>query len=100
MAITRPATVPHEQRWPLARDGLAVVAIGLGLFLVVLLVLPAEGLVARRLRDSLWRLFGQAAFVVPMAMLLGGVGVLARTLAPDARLPYSRVVGLATLSLA
>jgi 4TM region of DNA translocase FtsK/SpoIIIE len=100
MAITRPAPVPHEQRWPLARDGVAVVAVGLGLFLMVLLVLPAEGLVARPLRDWLWHLFGQAAFVVPIAMLLGGVVVLARTLAPDARLPYSRMVGLSTLALA
>jgi hypothetical protein len=100
VAVSRPVPVVPEQRWPLARDGLAVIAVGFGLFMLVLLILPAEGRLAALTRDLLVRLFGSSAFVSPVALVLGGAVALARSLAPQATLPYTRLAGLGCLALA
>jgi hypothetical protein len=84
----------------LARDGLAVISIAVGLFLLVVLFLPGEGRVAGPLRDGLAHVFGRAAFVLPLALLLAGVVALTRSLAPNASLPHTRLIGLATLAVA
>src|SRR5215207_2615905 len=67
---------------------------------MVVLVLPAEGRLAVPMREAIGVAFGRAAFVLPLGFVLGGVLVLARSLAPEATLPYSRIVGLAVLALA
>jgi hypothetical protein len=86
-----------EQRWPLARDGLAVISIGLGLFVTALLLLPTDGRLATPVRDGLWQLLGRAALGLPVGMVLVGVLALYRSLVPSAALPTSRLLGLALL---
>jgi hypothetical protein len=87
-----------DQRWPLARDGLAVVSIGASLFLLVLLALPSEGSLAAPLRAGLWAALGRAALAIPLVLLLLGLVTLTRSVAPGAALPRARLVGLAILA--
>jgi hypothetical protein len=100
MAISPPASVASEQRWPLARDGLALVALGLGLFLIVLLIVPAEGRLGVPVREGLSYLLGSSAFLLPLALIVGGIVTLARSLAVDAPLPWTRLLGLGLLAVA
>jgi 4TM region of DNA translocase FtsK/SpoIIIE len=100
VAISRPAHVASQQRWPLARDGLAVVGVGLGLFVTVVLIVPAEGRIGVPMREGLSHLLGSSAFLLPVALILGGVVTLVHSLAPDVQLPFSRLFGLALLAVA
>jgi hypothetical protein len=81
-----------EQR---ATDALAVVALGLGCFLGVIVVLPPEGRIAGPLHEGVGRLLGHFSFLLPVALV--GLGVVA--LAPGLVRP-SRLAGMAVASLA
>jgi hypothetical protein len=81
-----------EQR---ALDGLAVVALGLGCFLGVIVVLPPEGRIAGPLHEGVGRLLGHFSFLLPLALM--GLGVV--TLAPGL-VRRSRLVGVGVVLLA
>lgn len=81
-----------EQR---AIDGLAVVALGLGCFLGVIVVLPPEGRIAGPLHEGVSRLLGHFSFLLPLALVGMGVVMLAPRL-----VKRTRLVGIAVLILA
>jgi hypothetical protein len=87
-----------EARWPLVRDGLAVLVLGLAALLAVVLLLPAEGRIARPLHDALGRLLGHSAFLLPLALVVAGSLLLVRSIRPQASLPRWRLIGLGVLA--
>ncbi|MBV9168851.1 MAG: DNA translocase FtsK 4TM domain-containing protein [Chloroflexi bacterium] len=89
----------RDERWPLVRDGAAVVALALAALCAVVLMLPSEGRVAAPLHQALVALLGQAAFVLPVALCVGGVLLLVRSVRPTLRLPRGRIVGLCVLAI-
>jgi hypothetical protein len=92
--------VGDDRGGQLVRDGLAVVAVALAAVCAVVLVLPGEGLVAAPLHAALAYLLGDAAFILPLALLLAGVLTLVRSARPETRLPYPRLVGVTLMALA
>jgi hypothetical protein len=78
-----------------ATDGLAVVALGLGCFLAVIVVLPPEGRIAGPLHEGVARLLGHFSLLLPLVLV--GLGVVA--LVPGHMSPW-RLGGLAVLILA
>jgi hypothetical protein len=84
-----------EQRGPLVRDGLAVVALGLAGLLAVVMFLPAEGWLATPLHVGLVALLGQTAFVLPIGLLLGSLVMLQR----HTPVPRRKLIGLGLLAL-
>ena len=85
-------------RWPLVRDGLAVLGLGLAALCGVVLFLPADGRIARPLHDALGVLLGQAAFLLPVGLFVGGALLLVRSVRPDVALPRRRLLGLGLLT--
>jgi S-DNA-T family DNA segregation ATPase FtsK/SpoIIIE len=81
------------------RDGLGVLAIGVAVLLATVLFIPAEGRIAAPLHAVLEALLGQAAFVLPVGLLIVGSLTLVRSFRPDLALPYSRMAGLVLLAL-
>lgn len=93
------APPPEASRWPLARDGLAVLALALAALCGVVLFLPAEGRVARPLHVALGALLGRAAFLLPTGLFVAGTILLVRGVRPAARLPGWRLLGLGLLAM-
>jgi 4TM region of DNA translocase FtsK/SpoIIIE len=81
-----------EQR---ALDGFAVVALGLGCFLGVIVVLPPEGRIAGPLHEGVGHLLGHFSFLLPLGLM--GLGVVA--LAPGL-VRRSRLVGIGLVLVA
>jgi hypothetical protein len=92
MAIESAAPASDHRR---AIDGLAVVALGLGCFLGVIVVLPPEGRIAGPLHDGVDRLLGHFSLLLPLVLV--GLGVVA--LVPTLMRPW-RLGGIAVLMLA
>ncbi len=96
----RPHAPQGRSRWPLVRDGLAVLAIALGIFLGVVVFLPSEGRVAGPLRDALALLLGRGTFLLPIVLVASGAAVLTRSLFPEVPIPFARLTGAALLAAA
>ncbi|HYY88072.1 MAG TPA: DNA translocase FtsK 4TM domain-containing protein [Chloroflexota bacterium] len=98
----RPTRAQHHSatRWPLIRDGLAVLAVALGCFFGVVVFLPAEGRIAAPLHELLGLLFGRASFVLPIGLVIGGGLALVRSFLPEVPLAESRLAGLVVITLA
>jgi hypothetical protein len=58
-----------------ATDGVAVLALGLGCFLGVIVLLPPEGRIAGPVHEGVGRLLGHFSFLLPLALV--GLGVVA-----------------------
>ncbi len=89
-----------HSRWPLIRDGLAVLSIVLGIFFGVVVFLPAEGRVAGPLHDAAGVLFGRGTFLLPIVLFASGTTALVRSLLPEAPVPFARLTGAALVGLA
>jgi hypothetical protein len=85
-------TPASDQR---ATDGLAVLSLGLGCFLGVIVVLPPEGRIAGPLHEGVGRLLGHFSFLLPVALV--GAGVVA--LVPGL-VRRSRLAGIAAVIVA
>jgi hypothetical protein len=86
-----------EQR---ALDGLAALALGLGCFLGVIVVLPPEGRIAGPLHEGVGHLLGHFSFLLPLVLMGLGVVVLAPALVRRSRLVGIGVVLVAALPTA
>src|SRR5689334_11636766 len=76
-------------RWPLVRDGLAVLLLVLGVLFAIVVFLPAEGRVAGPLHDWIGLFLGQATFLLPLGLIVAGACMLLHSLAPDTPLPMA-----------
>jgi hypothetical protein len=83
----------QQQRGPLVRDGLAVLALFCATLTAVVLFLPAEGWLATPLHDGLFGVLGRTSFAVPLLLVLTGILILRR----GRRTPTLRLIGLGVL---
>ncbi len=99
-AGTHRRSAEDHGRWPLIRDGVALLAVVLGIFLGIVVFLPTEGRVASPAHDFVTLLLGRAVFLLPIGLFAGGVVTLVRSFLPEAPIPYARLVGVALLAFA
>ncbi len=99
-AGSRRRSAADRGRWPLVRDGLSLLAVVLGVFLGIVVFLPAEGRVAAPVHDLVALLLGRAVFLLPIGLFVGGVTSLVRSFMPEAPIPHARLVGAALLAFA
>jgi hypothetical protein len=83
-----------------ATDGVAVLAIGTGCFLGVVVLLPPEGRIAGPLHEGVGRLLGHFALLLPLTLVGLGVVVLRPGVVRRSRLAGAALVALAALPTA
>jgi hypothetical protein len=86
--------------WPLAGEGMATVAIVLGLLSAIVVLMPGEGRLSVALHDAFAHALGRAMFLIPVVLFGVGGLTLVHRFAPGARLPVGRLLGLLVLGLA
>jgi hypothetical protein len=89
-----------SRAWSLAGEGVAALAMVLGLLSAIVVIVPADGRVSVALHDVLAQGLGRATFMVPVVLFAAGVLTLVHRFAPNVPLPMGRLLGLALIGLA
>jgi 4TM region of DNA translocase FtsK/SpoIIIE len=90
----------RRQVWLLTGEGLAALAVLLGILSAIVVFVPSGGRVSEPLHDALAWLLGRATFVVPLALLGLGIVALVHRFQPSVPAPTARLIGLGLIVLA
>jgi 4TM region of DNA translocase FtsK/SpoIIIE len=89
----------RRQVWLLTGEGLAALAVLLGILSAIVVFVPSGGHVSEPLHDALAWLLGRATFVVPLALLGLGIVALVHRFQPWVPVPTPRLIGLGLIVL-
>ncbi|MGI9148134.1 MAG: DNA translocase FtsK 4TM domain-containing protein [Chloroflexota bacterium] len=79
---------------------LALAVLSLAAFFGVIIFLPPEGRIGVPLHEGLAAAFGNATFLLPLALLFGGVLLVMRAVRPSTPIPRRRLAGIGLMTLA